>query len=230
MRVSPETLNAIKDYYTKLKVLDLSQPNAYACQSICIAMAVDEKNIENIRQRLKAKGDPSFPHVMAEVICEFPVNYQLHLDASLDEVKSWLEEGDFLITQGWFTSEGHAICLAGVQPDPENNSYRFNVKDPWSKFDAGVWKYSNPNEKFYDGHYSSYCIYAACVASTSCADAANIYTNKELDSSYKKMWVHRFMAKSAASSSQYASASSIPFNFASSSNSKGSISILYGAA
>ena len=220
MPVSPETLNAIHDYYTKLKVLDLSQPNSYTCQSTCIAMAVNDKNIENIRQRLEAKGNPGDPHIMAEVIREFPVNYQLHLDASLDEVKTWLKEGDFLITQGWFTSAGHVICLAGVEIDTENNSYKFNVKDPWSEFDAPNWKYNNPNVKFYNGYYSSYCIYAACVASSSCADAAIIYTNKELDSSSKKMWVHRFMPKSATSSFKSTSSSSTRSTSTSSSKSK----------
>lgn len=220
MPVSPETLNAIQDYYTKLKVLDLSQPNPYTCQSTCIAMAVDDPHIENIRQRLEAIGDPGNPHVMAEVIREFPVNYQLHLHASVDEVKTWLEEGDFLITQGWFTSEGHVICLAGLQIDAENNSYKFRVKDPWSEFDASIWNYNHPNVKFYDGYYSSYCIYAACVASTNYVNAKTIYENKEFDSSYKNMWVHRFMPKPATSSSKSSSTSSTRSSSTNSSKSK----------
>lgn len=208
MPVSPETQNAIRDYYTKLKVLNLHQPNPYTCQSTCIAMAVDYPHIENIRQRLEAIGDPGNPHVMADVIREFPVNYQLHMNACLDDVKTWLEEGDFLITQGWFTPVGHVICLAGLQIDAENNSYSFQVKDPWSEFNAPIWTYDHPNIDFYDGYYSSYCIYAACVASTSYADAKSIHDKRELDSSHKNMWVHRFMPKPATSSSQSASTSS----------------------
>ncbi|NET24921.1 hypothetical protein [Okeania sp. SIO1I7] len=195
MPASPKTLNAIQDYYTKLKVLNLSQPNAYSCQSTCIAMAVDDPNIEDIRQRLEAIGSPGDPQVMADVIRQFPVNYELHLNACLDDVKTWLEQGDFLITQGWFTSSGHVICLSGLEIDTKNNGYKFEVKDPWSEFDAPKWTYDNPNVNFYDGYYSSYCIYAACVAGSSYADAQDIYNRGELDSSHKNMWVHRFMPK-----------------------------------
>ena len=190
------------NYYTKLKVLDLSQPNAYSGQSTCIAMAVNDPNIQEIHQRLEAKGDPGDPQVMAEVIREFTVDYELHLDASLNEVKSWLQQGDFLIVHGWFTPEGRVICLAGVEIDAENNRYKLQVQDPWGEFHAPSWKYDNPNVRFYDGYYSSYSVYAACVASTSCEDAARIYKKGELDSSIKKMWVHRFMTKSSTPSLQ----------------------------
>jgi hypothetical protein len=168
-------------------------------------MAVDDPHIENIRQRLEAKGDPGDPHIMAEVIQEFPVNYQLHLNACLDDVKSWLEAGDFLITQGWFTSEGHVICLSGLQIDTANNSYKLEVKDPWSEFDPATWSYNKPGVTHYDGYYSSYCIYAACVAGSSAADAATIYKNGELDSSVCKMWVHRFMPSTTIASDQSSS-------------------------
>ncbi|NES72748.1 MAG: hypothetical protein F6K24_49900 [Okeania sp. SIO2D1] len=129
---------------------------------------------------------------MADVIRQFPVNYELHLNACLDDAKTWLEEGDFLITHGWLTHSGHVICLSGLEIDTENNSYKFEVKDPWSEFDAPSWSY-DLGGNFYDGYYSSYCIYAACVASSSYGDAQSIYNQGELDSSYKNMWVHRFM-------------------------------------
>ena len=199
MPASPQTMKAIRDYHTKLHVLNLKQPNAYTCQSTCIAMAVDDPHIEDIRQRLEDKGNPGDPQVMADVIREFPVNYELHLNACLDDVKTWLEEGDFLITHGWFTPESHVICLSGLEIDSENNSYKLQVKDPWSEFDAPNWTYDNSNVDFYDGYYSSYCIYAACVKGSSCADAATIYNQGELDSSHKNMWVHRFMPKPARS-------------------------------
>lgn len=228
MPVSPETLNAIQDYHTKLKVSNLSQPDSSTCQSTCIAMALDKKtkdDIDKIRNDLQKYGQAGDPKVMAKVIKadinlnHVPVNYQLYEHASLDEVKTWLEEGDFLITHGWFTHEGHVICLAGVEIDTENNHYKFNVKDPWREFDAPKWTYDLKGN-FYDGYYSSYCIYAACVASKNCAEAKSIYTAKELDSSSKKMWVHRFMPKSATSSSQSASSSSTRSTSTSSSKSK----------
>ena len=160
--------------------------------------------LEHLASTQAIRGDPGNPNVMAAVIQElidgfnFPVTYQLHLNASLDDAKTWLEEGDFLITQGWFTTEGHVICLTGLQTDTEDKSYSFLVRDPWSKFDPSIWNYSSPSPRWvrHDGYYSSYCIYAACVAGTSSENAASIYNNHELDSSLNKMWAHRFMPNS----------------------------------
>jgi hypothetical protein len=178
-------------YKTAIKALNLSQPNGYTCQSACIGMVVQDSDIMGIRGKLESIGDPGNPSVMGEVIKSYGVKYEFDDNACLSEVRDWLKAGECLITHGWFTASGHVICLDGVQVDPTNLSYKFDVKDPWSEFDALSWSYNNPDIKFFDGYYSSYCIYAACVAGVSVDHAAELYGQKQLNSTQKGMWVHR---------------------------------------
>jgi hypothetical protein len=175
----------------------LSQPNAYTCQSTCIAMALDltEADIMGIRKQLETLGsDPGDPHIMASFLKpKLGDRYELHLDASLADCREWVKSGSFLITHGWFTTSGHVICLDAVdiQADTTTMSYKFSVKDPWSEFSFSDWAYTNPSVSFFDGYYSAYGLYAACVAGQSAADAAQIYKRGELDSKRSGMWIHR---------------------------------------
>lgn len=174
---------------TKVDAINLSQPDANTCQAACIGMAVGDRDIRGIRDKLRQLGIPGSPSVMASVIKEYPsVNYSYEANASLADVRRWLQDGELLITHGWFTVSGHVIVLDGCT---EN---RIDVKDPWSEFNAATWKYDYAS-KFYDGFYSDALIYAACVASVSCRDAKRIYqAHRPVEYKRTGMWVHRFRA------------------------------------
>lgn len=180
----------LSEWRTAIKALNLSQPDAYTCQSACIAMAVGDKNIYGIRKKLLeiSPDAPGSTAAMGEVIKGYRVKYKFDDNASLTKVYAWLKAGEFLITHGWFTRSGHVICLDGLRMN--RGAYWVDVKDPWSEFDAPAWRY-NRSVKFYDGYYSELCIYAACVASRSAYDAEKIYNRKYVDRSQGGMWVHR---------------------------------------
>jgi hypothetical protein len=182
-----------REWVSKIKALNLSQPTPSTCQSACIGMAVGDANVMDIRDKLLARGMPGDPAVMASVIREYGYPYKLELDASIRQVIEWLKAGEFLITHGWFTGPGHVICLDGLKKSG-SNEYAINVKDPWSEFDASKWIYKNVNN-FYDGFYSERLIYATCVAGTSRLSARDCYRRKEFDPAKGGMWVHRFLTQ-----------------------------------
>lgn len=179
------------EWATKIKALNLSQPDAVTCQSACIGMAVGDSNVQSIRRKLLMHGSAGSPDVMGRVIRSYGRPYQFVGDASLNDVYGWLKAGEFLITHGWFTNSGHVICLDGLKAKPPLR-YSINVKDPWSEFNADAWLY-NLGGKFYDGFYSDRLIYAACVAGNSSADAKRIYDKGGVNTAQKGMWVHRFL-------------------------------------
>lgn len=187
---TPQPVATRQEWLTKIKALNLSQPDAQTCQATCIAMAVRDANIGGIRRRLTALGSAGDPAVMRQVIRGYGVRYQYEGNACLQDVYGWLKAGEFLITHGWFTRSGHVICLDGLKID--SKATLLNVKDPWSEFNASAWAY-NLGGSFYDGFYSDRLIYAACVAGVSADDASRIYQAGTVDLLRKGMWVHRFL-------------------------------------
>lgn len=179
------------EWITKIKALNLSQPDAVTCQSACIGMAVGDPNVQSIRRKLRMHGDAGSPDAMGRVIRSYGRPYQFVSNASLSDVYSWLKAGEFLITHGWFTGSGHVICLDGLRARSPVR-YSINVKDPWSEFNAATWRY-DLGGKFYDGFYSDGLIYATCVAGSSSADAWNLYKRGSINTAQKGMWVHRFL-------------------------------------
>jgi hypothetical protein len=190
----PKDISKVKtETQTLLKVSNFSQPDASTCQSTCIAMAVNDPDIRSIRSRLLATGlDAGSPTAMEKVIRTYTSKYKFDSNASLEKVYEWLKAGEFLITHGWFTGSGHVICLDGIELDSETLSHKISVKDPWSEFNAPAWRYDKTS-KFFDGYYSSRCIYAACVAGTSVSNARDTYNNGSLNVAKGGMWVHRFL-------------------------------------
>lgn len=166
------------------------QPDALTCQAACIAMAIGSQDVRDIRDRLVRQGTAGDPFNMGRVLRnELGDRYEFNPNASLNDAREWLKRGAFCITHGWFTNPGHVIGLDGLEIDPAKLSYRFNVKDPWSEFDFRSWSYPYKDVGF-DGYYSSYGIYAACVVGQSRNHAAAIYRRGELDSSREGMWLH----------------------------------------
>jgi len=191
----PKTL--VDKVVTKLKVSKISQPDSQTCQATCICMALGltANDVPTVRQKLIRYGTAGDPGVMARVIRELKpasLNYRLNLNASLSDAVELLKNGAFLITHGWWTPSGHVICLDGIDPDPNTLSIKFNVSDPWSKFNEELFKYDNLSIKFYDGYYSSRLLYATAVAGASYYDAENYFRSDKLNMSQKGAWLHIF--------------------------------------
>lgn len=166
------------------------QPDALTCQSAAIAMALGTRDVAGIRASLLSRGTAGDPAVMGNYLrSKIGDRYLFDMDASLLEAREYLKQGCFLITHGYFTAFGHVIAIDGVEIDPSNMSYRLRVRDPWSQFNFQNWGY-DLGDVGYSGFYSSYGIYAACVASTSIDHAKSLYRNGVLDSAQKGMWLH----------------------------------------
>ena len=182
---------SVQTFTTKVKAAFKlkPQPDAYTCQSAAIAMAIDG-NIATIRAELCSKGEAGDPWNMGRILSrELGDRYSFNPNASMLDAKHALTVGCYCITHGWFTNSGHVIGLDGAEIDRNTLSYKFSVKDPWSEFDFSSWSYPGKSLGF-DGWYSSYGIYAACVAGQSRDHAAQIYRRKELNSGTKGMWLH----------------------------------------
>jgi hypothetical protein len=182
---------SVQTFVTKVKAAFKlrPQPNGYTCQSAAIAMATGG-DIAAIRADLCAHGEAGDPFNMGRLLkAKLGDRYSFNPEASMLDAKKALTDGCYCIVHGWFTGSGHVIGLDGAEIDRETLSYKFSVKDPWSEFDFASWSYPGTALGF-DGFYSSYGIYAACVAGQSKSHAAQIYRRRELNSGLKGMWLH----------------------------------------
>ncbi len=172
------------------KILDyVAQSNAYICQSACIAKVLGTTDDKGIRAALEAIGAPGNPDVMGQYLKSRVQSYRFLSAGSLMDVKDALDNGCVVITHGWFTGSGHVICLVGYEPDPKTLSYRFIVDDPWAEFSFPTAQFV-PNSSGDNVRYSSYGVYAYCVASSNHEHAAHLYAQGKLLSSEKGAWLH----------------------------------------
>lgn len=161
------------------------QPDAYTCQSACIAKMIGTQDVAGIRRGLLEIGTPGDPAVMAQYLKPRVKEYHYSAIASLNECKQWLDQGYQLITHGWFTGSGHVISLV------DHDAKGFIVDDPWAEFDFPSWQYTG-NTNGNDLHYSFKGIYIACVVSHSRGEAESMYSaNIQPDMNFKNAWVHR---------------------------------------
>lgn len=181
----------VQIYKTSIQSINISQPDAMTCQSACIGMAVGNKNVAAIRAELDSMGVAGDPAVMGNVLRDaIGDRYIYNGKASLEDMKQWLRNGEFLIIHTFFTPSGHVIALDGLKDVAGSDDF-FDVKDPWSEFCASTFHYDNPSVSFYDGFYSARLIYAAAVKAFTFDQAVSIYKSGELDSNAKGAWVHR---------------------------------------
>jgi len=173
-----------------MKIVDyVPQPNAFTCQSACIAKILGTTDVYKIREDLESRGIPGDPAVMGSYLNEQVRSYEFVINGSLTDAQKALDKGFTIITHGWFTPSGHVICLVGHEPDPETLSYRFIVDDPWQEFSFSDGYYiegSSGNNV----RYSSYGVYAYCVASSSYDHAVRLYRSRRLLSSEQGAWFH----------------------------------------
>jgi len=172
------------------KILDyVAQPDPYTCQSACIAKVLGTTDVKEVRAELEAIGTPGDPAVMGQYLKSRVKSYKFLSTGSLLDAKDALDDGFVIITHGWFTNSGHVICLVGHEPDQKTLSYRFIVDDPWAEFSFSDAQYISDSVGD-NVRYSSYGMYAYCVASSSHKHAGQIYAEGKLLSSEKGAWLH----------------------------------------
>ena len=172
------------------KILDyVAQPDGSTCQSAAIAKVLGTTDVAKVRSDLLSLGEPGDPGVMGRYLTGKVKSYLFRVDASLNELKDALSAGCVVIVHGWFTPSGHVITLVGWELDQKTLGYRFLVDDPWFEFDfkSAQFDYSKSGNNV---RYSSYGIFAYCVASQSYDDAQAIYKQGRLLSSERNAWAH----------------------------------------
>lgn len=187
-------LTTVKEYLESIEDGPISQPDAITCQATCIAAVMGlDVTIAQVRADLLAIGEAGNPAVMAEYLAaHFGDRYSLNMTASIDDMRSDINEGCVLITHGWFTGPGHVICLDGV------DQKGFRVLDPWEEFHAFEWDYISEVSAF-QGIYSDELIYAACVVGESRHDSHRIYLEDgPIDRAKGGAWVHRIRPEVAS--------------------------------
>lgn len=168
---------------------DVKQPDENTCQSAAIARVLGTQDVWGVRAELTRGGAVAGdPWNMGRYMAAHVRDYRFLPNASLNDATKALDEGYQLITHGYFTTAGHVIGLSGYEPDPRTLSHRFIAEDPWYEFEFQKWRYSRHDGN--DVRYSSYGIYAACVASHGLSHAHQIYKRGELNNSMRNMWLH----------------------------------------
>jgi hypothetical protein len=115
---------------SKVKSSKLSQPDEFTCQSACMAMALNAPNeIYTIRKQLtqggRTAGDPwNMARIMSPRIGS---RYVFDEDASINDMKGWLKNGEFLILHGWFTDSGHVVAVDGISLDADSLGTKFDM-------------------------------------------------------------------------------------------------------
>lgn len=171
------------------KTIYVPQPDPISCQSACIAMTLRTTDVDDIYADLSSQGIAGDPAVMGNYLRPRVKSYKFLIDGSLNDAKKALDDGCAVITHGWFTRPGHVILLIGYEADPVTLSYRFIVHDPWTEynFPQGDHDDSKSGESV---RYSSYGIYATCVASADYQHAHDLYREKRLKSNEQNAWLH----------------------------------------
>lgn len=178
-------LTKVPEYLKAIKNGPICQPDAVTCQATCIhAVMGANTSIGNVREDLFQIGNPGDPSVMAEYLkAHFAERYSLHLEASINDIRSMIKSGSVVIIHGWFSNSGHVIIIDGA------NDLSFRVMDPFEEFDAINWIYPS-NLASFQGLYSDALIWAACVAGDGPDHASYLYENQAIDRSQKGAWVH----------------------------------------
>ncbi|MGI0495528.1 C39 family peptidase [Alkalinema pantanalense CENA528] len=175
--------------FTASKTIYVSQPNPHFCQSACIAMVLGTTDIHSIRDELVTHGKAGDPAIIGNYLRPRVKSYQFLLDGSLTDARKALDDGYVLITHGWFTRVGHVVTVIGHEADPTTLSSRFIVHDPWAEYNFPKGDHDD-NKSGEAVLYSSYGMYATCVASADYDHSRDLYSQKKLDVNAKNAWLH----------------------------------------
>jgi Papain-like cysteine protease AvrRpt2 len=188
----------LKSYLEKVKeyVGIIPQYDSNSCQSACCAAVTGNTNVRQVRRELeiianRVSSMAGATEVMSEWLKKrLGDRYVFEANASLNDCKKWLENGEVLITHGVWTGSGHVTVLKGFELDEKILSYNFITGDPWGEFDAKNWSYLT-YANHYEGPISARAVFAACVYAQNRSEAAQCYRDGRLDSNLGEMWVHR---------------------------------------
>jgi Peptidase_C39 like family len=99
------------------------------------------------------------PQVLARIAQDYGVQDTFTTQATIAQVKEWLVQGNVAVVHGYFTSEGHIICLIGF------DETGFWVNDPYGEWFSGGYD-RNDDGNFTKGkglHYSYEMIEQTCA-------------------------------------------------------------------
>lgn len=99
------------------------------------------------------------PQVLARIAQDYGVKDTFTTQATIAQVKEWLVQGNVAVVHGYFTSEGHIICLIGF------DETGFWVNDPYGEWFPGGYD-RNDDSNFTKGkglHYSYGMIEQTCT-------------------------------------------------------------------
>ena len=167
----------------------IPQPDAYTCQSACIAKVLGTQDVYSIRRDLEQLGVPGDPAVMGNYLRNRVSEYRFLATGSLNDARAALSDGYTIITHGWFTPSGHVLTLVDWVPGQGRSPYEFVVDDPWGDFDfpAATYDASQAGDNL---PYSAHGIYAYCVAGQSFEHAQELYQAGQLRSAEAGAWLH----------------------------------------
>lgn len=155
-----------------------------------MALGLSEvRDVYNVREDLEAIGVAGDPAVMGVYLKrKIGDAYQYHSHASIADMVKWLDDGELLITHGWFTRAGHVLAIDGHE-----GAY-FGILDPWTEFDFHQWQYTGTSVG-YQGLYSKRGIYSACVHGNSFSESRDFYrSGQRCPENEANAWVHRIKA------------------------------------
>lgn len=148
--IFPSAVKLSVPYYDQL---DNSENPYGTCNVTTLAMCLAYLGAARKRPEMRFPDELSYyceahgldrhePADMAKVVEAYGFKDSFRKTASFEGVKEWLVQGNPAITHGYFTAEGHIVCLIGY------NSKGFVVNDPYG-------------EIMYSSFHSYYDIYAS---------------------------------------------------------------------
>lgn len=136
--LQPDTVQLSIPYLSQLDNVD----NPFgSCNVTSIAMTLMYLGIkqhhpgkqfeDELQEWMAAHGlDRHSPQDLAKTVETYGGQDKFRANATIDQVKDWLAQGNPAVTHGYFTSSGHVVCLIGY------NAKGFIVHDPYGEWFA----------------------------------------------------------------------------------------------
>lgn len=91
----------------------------------------NEQLEDELQDWLETRGlDRHDPAHLAQVVDAYGGKDNFRTDATVEDVKQWLAQGNPCVTHGYFTSSGHIVCIIGY------NEKGFIINDPYGEWYA----------------------------------------------------------------------------------------------
>lgn len=119
------------------------------CTSLAMAIAYFDvkphnghKQLEDeLQEWLETQGLKRYnPYDLVKVVKAYGCQDNFKTDATIDQIKEWLDRGNPAVVHGYFTPAGHVICLIGY------NAIGFIVNDPCGQYSESGYDSSTSGE------------------------------------------------------------------------------------